>query len=39
MMRAVLDARLVGYWSDETSHQGVMEAADIAFRTNGTGWT
>ena len=33
------DARLVGYWSDEPLYQGAMEAADIAFRADGTGWT
>jgi len=38
-MGPVLDARLVGYWSDEPLYQGAMEAADIAFRTDGTGWT
>jgi hypothetical protein len=38
-MGAVLDGRLVGYWSDEDLYQGVMEAADIAFRADGTGWT
>jgi hypothetical protein len=31
--------RLVGYWSDEDLYQGAMEAADIAFRPDGTGWT
>jgi hypothetical protein len=38
-MGPVLDARLVGYWSDEPLYQGAMEAADIAFRADGTGWT
>jgi len=38
-MGAVLDERLVGYWSDEDLYQGAMEAADIAFRPDGTGWT
>ena len=38
-MGAVLDERLVGYWSDEDLYQGSMEAADIAFRADGTGWT
>jgi hypothetical protein len=37
--RDVLDMRLVGYWSDEDLCQGAMEAADIAFRPDGTGWT
>jgi hypothetical protein len=36
---AVRDARLVGYWSDEALYQGAMEAASIAFRPDGTGWT
>jgi hypothetical protein len=35
----VLDGRLVGYWSDGPLYQGAMEAADIAFRADGTGWT
>jgi len=35
----VLDPRLVGYWSDEALYQGAMEAADIAFRPDGIGWT
>jgi hypothetical protein len=35
----VLDDRLAGYWSDENLYQGAMEAADIAFRGDGTGWT
>jgi hypothetical protein len=35
----VLDERLVGYWSDEDLYQGDMEAADIVFRHDGTGWT
>jgi len=35
----VLDERLVGLWSDEDLYQGDMEAADIAFRSDGTGWT
>jgi hypothetical protein len=35
----VLDERLVGYWSDEDLYQGDMEAADIVFRRDGTGWT
>jgi hypothetical protein len=35
----VPDERLVGYWSDEDLYQGAMEAADIAFRSDGTGWT
>jgi len=38
-MGVVLDTRLVGYWSDEALYQGAMEAADIAFRPDGTGWT
>lgn len=38
-MGTVLDPRLVGYWSDEALYQGAMEAADIAFRPDGTGWT
>jgi len=36
---AMLDDRLIGYWSDEPLYQGSMEAADIAFRSDGTGWT
>lgn len=39
MMGDVLDARLAGYWSDEELYLGAMEAADIAFRPDGTGWT
>jgi hypothetical protein len=35
----VLDDRLTGYWSDDDVYQGAMEAADIAFRGDGTGWT
>ncbi len=35
----MLDPRLVGYWSDQDLYQGAMEAADIAFRADGTGWT
>jgi hypothetical protein len=35
----VLDESLIGYWSDERLYQGAMEAADIAFRSDGTGWT
>jgi hypothetical protein len=35
----VLDAILMGYWSDEALYQGAMEAASIAFRSDGTGWT
>jgi hypothetical protein len=31
--------KLIGYWSDEPLYQGSMEAADIAFRSDGTGWT
>ena len=38
-MGIVLDPRLVGYWSDQALYQGAMEAADIAFRPDGTGWT
>jgi hypothetical protein len=38
-IEGVLDERLVGYWSDEDLYQGAMEAADIAFRADGTGWT
>jgi hypothetical protein len=38
-MGSVPHARLVGYWSDEPLYQGAMEAADIAFRADGTGWT
>lgn len=38
-MGAMLDERLAGYWSDEDLYQGAMEAADIAFRPDGTGWT
>jgi hypothetical protein len=38
-MGDVLDGRLVGYWSDDELYQGAMEAADIAFRADGTGWT
>jgi hypothetical protein len=37
-MEAVRDTRLVGYWSDKNLYQGAMEAADIAFRPDGTGW-
>jgi hypothetical protein len=35
----MLDRRLVGYWSDKHLYMGSMEAADIAFRADGTGWT
>jgi hypothetical protein len=38
-MGIVLDPRLVGYWSDQDLYQGAMEAADIAFRPDGAGWT
>jgi hypothetical protein len=34
----MLDERLVGYWSDKEVYPGGMEAADIAFRPDGTGW-
>lgn len=34
----MLDTRLAGCWSDEDLYQGAMEAADIAFRPDGTGW-
>ncbi len=36
--RGVLDMRLAGYWSDKDLYLGDMEAADIAFRGDGTGW-
>jgi len=35
----VLDDRLTGYWSDDDLYLGAMEAAEVAFRTDGTGWT
>lgn len=35
----MLDERLIGYWSDEPLYQGAMEAGDIAFRSDATGWT
>ena len=35
----MLDRRLVGYWSDKDMYMAGMEAADIAFRADGTGWT
>jgi len=35
----MLDTRLVGYWSDEDLYLGAMEAADIAFCPDGSGWT
>ena len=38
-MGFMLDPRLVGYWSDQYLYQGAMEAADVAFRADGTGWT
>jgi len=38
-MGTVLEPRLVGYRSDEALYQGAMEAADIAFRPDGIGWT
>jgi len=38
-VQAMVDDRLIGYWSDEPLYQGSMEGADIAFRTDGTGWT
>ena len=37
-MRAVLDSRLAGYWSDERLYLGSMEAGDVAFRSDGKGW-
>jgi len=35
----VLDPDLLGYWSDDAIYLGAMEAADIAFRADGSGWT
>jgi hypothetical protein len=35
----VLDARLVGLWSDDVLYQGSMEEAAVVFRANGSGWT
>jgi hypothetical protein len=35
----MLDRRLVGYWSDKDMYMAGMEAADIAFRADGAGWT
>ncbi len=32
------DARLPGYWSDQDLYMGSMEAVDIAFVADGTGW-
>jgi len=37
-MGSVPDARLVGYWTDKNLYLGGMEASDIAFRADGTGW-
>jgi hypothetical protein len=35
----VLDARLVGLWSDADLYQGSMEEAVVVFRPDGSGWT
>jgi hypothetical protein len=35
----MLDRRLMGYWSDKDMYMAGMEAAEIAFRADGTGWT
>jgi hypothetical protein len=35
----VLDARLVGKWSDDVLYLGSMEDAAIVFRSNGSGWS
>jgi hypothetical protein len=35
----VLDARLVGLWSDDVLYQGSMEEAAVVFRPDGSGWT
>jgi hypothetical protein len=35
---SVQDPRLPGYWSDRYLYQGSMEAADLAFGADGTGW-
>jgi hypothetical protein len=32
----VLDPDLLGYWSDDAIYLGAMEAADIAFRADGS---
>lgn len=34
----MLDSRLAGYWSDKNLNLGAMEAADVAFRPDGSGW-
>jgi hypothetical protein len=34
----VLEPRLFGYWTDKYLYPGDMESADIAFRSDGTGW-
>jgi hypothetical protein len=34
-----VDDKLIGYWSDQPVYQGDMEAADLAFRSDATGWT
>jgi hypothetical protein len=34
----MLDARLAGYWSGKNLYLGEMEATDIAFSSDGTGW-
>lgn len=35
----MLETGLVGYWSDKHLYPGDMEATDIAFCADGTGWT
>jgi hypothetical protein len=34
----MVDARLLGKWSDKNLYLGSMEAAEIAFSAEGTGW-
>jgi hypothetical protein len=38
ILEAVLDTRLAGYWSDSNLYQGAMEAADVAFHPDKSGW-
>lgn len=38
-MARVIDSQLVGYWSDEVLYLGDMEANDVGFRTDGSGFT
>jgi hypothetical protein len=35
----VIDTSLVGYWSDDIMYSGAMEANDLTFRADGSGFT